>query len=45
LALAANLSGGEIALAAHHTAGRPIWGCASDRLPPWSVCWRLVKAD
>jgi maltooligosyltrehalose trehalohydrolase len=42
LRLAANLSVHEIALAADHTAGTPIWGQASDRLPAWSVCWRLA---
>jgi maltooligosyltrehalose trehalohydrolase len=42
LKLAANLSAREIALLPEQTAGAPIWGCTDDRLPAWSVCWRLA---
>jgi maltooligosyltrehalose trehalohydrolase len=41
--LAANLSAREIALLPEQTAGKAIWGCADDRLPAWSVCWRLAS--
>jgi maltooligosyltrehalose trehalohydrolase len=41
LQLLANLSASEI-VHSRETTGTPIWGDqASDRLPPWSVFWRL----
>jgi maltooligosyltrehalose trehalohydrolase len=42
LSLAANLSPHAIALGADLVGGTAIWGCEDDRLPPWSVCWRLA---
>jgi len=42
LRLTANLSSQETANASLHNAGTPIWGGeAGDRLPPWSVFWRI----
>jgi maltooligosyltrehalose trehalohydrolase len=42
LHLAANLSDSAITHQQRETAGRPIWGGErGDRLPPWSVFWRL----
>ena len=42
LRLTANLSPNEIAHHATSAAGTPIWGCdTGDRLPPWSVSWRI----
>jgi maltooligosyltrehalose trehalohydrolase len=41
LRLAANLSDREVTHSGN-SAGTPIWGAvAGDRLPPWSVVWRL----
>ena len=42
LKLAANLSSHEIVLRSDQTAGTAIWGREDDRLPAWSVCWRLA---
>lgn len=39
LRLVANLSDHEIT--SPLSAGTPIWGGAGERLPPWSVVWRL----
>jgi maltooligosyltrehalose trehalohydrolase len=44
LRLAANLSSHAIALHPQQMAGTAIWGCESDHLPPWSVCWRLATS-
>jgi len=42
LHLAANLSANEVARTSTHTTGTPIWGGETgDRLPPWSVFWRI----
>src|SRR5437764_672933 len=42
LQLAANLSANELASTTTHATGTPIWGgAAGDRLPPWSVYWRI----
>jgi maltooligosyltrehalose trehalohydrolase len=42
LRLTANLSAGEVAHQRRETTGHPIWGSeTADRLPPWSVFWRL----
>ena len=42
LRLTANLSASEIAHHPTQTTGTPIWGGkAGDRLPPWSVIWRI----
>jgi maltooligosyltrehalose trehalohydrolase len=42
LRLTANLSGREISNTSTHTTGTPIWGGeAGERLPPWSVLWRI----
>jgi maltooligosyltrehalose trehalohydrolase len=43
LRLAANLSATAITLPAERTVGALIWGTDSDRLPAWSVCWRLAS--
>jgi maltooligosyltrehalose trehalohydrolase len=40
LRLLANLSSVELSHA-NQTTGTPIWGGDTDRLPPWSVCWRI----
>lgn len=46
LDLLANLSSAEIDRPAVEVRGRPIWGGdATDRLPPWSVFWRLEDAE
>jgi maltooligosyltrehalose trehalohydrolase len=42
LRLAANLSAHEITLRPDQMAGAAIWGSEGDRLPAWSVCWRLA---
>jgi maltooligosyltrehalose trehalohydrolase len=45
LNLLANLSSAETDRVAAGSRGRPIWGGeASDRLPAWSVFWRLEDA-
>jgi maltooligosyltrehalose trehalohydrolase len=42
LRLTANLSANEIPNTSAHTTGTPIWGGeGGDRLPPWSVFWRI----
>ena len=42
LRLTANLSPNEIAHQATSSTGKPIWGDdTGDRLPPWSVIWRI----
>ena len=42
LDLTSNLSSSDITYQASQTPGTPIWGSeAGDRLPPWSVFWRL----
>jgi maltooligosyltrehalose trehalohydrolase len=42
LRLTANLSANDIAHHAPATTGTPIWGGGTgDRLPPWSVIWRI----
>jgi maltooligosyltrehalose trehalohydrolase len=42
LQLTANLSSQQIANASPLSTGSPIWGGdAGDRLPPWSVFWRI----
>jgi maltooligosyltrehalose trehalohydrolase len=42
LRLTANLSPNDIAHHATSATGMPIWGGdTSDRLPPWSVIWRI----
>jgi maltooligosyltrehalose trehalohydrolase len=42
LRLTANLSSRDIANASQDNTGRPIWGGEpGDRLPPWSVFWRI----
>jgi maltooligosyltrehalose trehalohydrolase len=42
LRLTANLSPNDIAHHATATTGTPIWGGdTGDRLPPWSVIWRI----
>jgi len=42
LRLTANLSSNEMAHHATSTTGTPIWGGdTGDRLPPWSVIWRI----
>jgi maltooligosyltrehalose trehalohydrolase len=45
LRLAANLSADEIALHPDQMAGAAVWGSEGDRLPAWSVCWRLVSGE
>ncbi len=45
LDLTANLSSSDITRQASQTPGTPIWGGeAGDRLPPWSVLWRIASA-
>ena len=41
LCLGANLSDEGIARPRELDTGRPIWGDAAERLPPWSVVWTL----
>ena len=45
LDLTVNLSSSDITRQASQTPGTPIWGGeAGDRLPPWSVLWRIASA-
>jgi hypothetical protein len=45
LRLAANLSADEITLRPDQIAGAAIWGSGGDRLPAWSVCWRIASGE